>query len=404
MSNIKNIKKTGFNKCIGCGACASVCRTNAIIIRLNKDGFIEASVNDELCTNCGKCVSVCYKYLDGHASDNSYEYVHKNKLQQSRVFAGWSRDEEILKASSSGGIAYELARKLISDGYEIVAAYYDFTDNVVKHGIFRNIEEMKKMRGSKYIQSFTSEAFKYIQTSGKKIAFFGTPCQIYGLKKALNNSIGKDILYVDLFCSGTPSYKLWNNYLNRFSKLGITNFQDISFRDKTEGWHKHLTISATGDDLYIKEEGTFERLFIPCLNESCFSCLLRRDYIFSDIRLGDFWGPKYEENEKGVSLISVITDKGQEIWDSIKNDIEYREHSIEDMFVSQPVHFYKIPNSRKRLLKALDDNSITVKKLFWIKDTSNIKSFILHRVIPRQIRLRIINFIKEKRLLWINQN
>ena len=42
---------------MGCLACESVCRFNALSIRENKDGEIEYHISDEKCKRCGECVN-----------------------------------------------------------------------------------------------------------------------------------------------------------------------------------------------------------------------------------------------------------------------------------------------------------------------------------------------------------
>jgi Fe-S-cluster-containing hydrogenase component 2 len=42
-------------KCIGCGACTSVCPNDAVSI----DATGKCVVNRELCIGCGACASVC---------------------------------------------------------------------------------------------------------------------------------------------------------------------------------------------------------------------------------------------------------------------------------------------------------------------------------------------------------
>ena len=48
---------TKYQMCMGCLACESVCRFNALSIRENKDGEIEYHISDEKCKRCGECVN-----------------------------------------------------------------------------------------------------------------------------------------------------------------------------------------------------------------------------------------------------------------------------------------------------------------------------------------------------------
>ncbi len=47
---------TKYQMCMGCLACESVCRFNAISVKDKKDGGVEYRISDERCTRCGACV------------------------------------------------------------------------------------------------------------------------------------------------------------------------------------------------------------------------------------------------------------------------------------------------------------------------------------------------------------
>lgn len=48
---------TKYQMCIGCKACESVCRHNAISLKELPDGSTEYKIDDEKCVRCGECVS-----------------------------------------------------------------------------------------------------------------------------------------------------------------------------------------------------------------------------------------------------------------------------------------------------------------------------------------------------------
>ena len=110
-----------------------------------------------------------------------------------------------------------------------------FDENLqVRHISIKNKEDIRKIRGSKYVQSKIgdtySEAKEYLQ-KGIKVLFAGTPCQISGLKSYL----GKDydnLILMDIICHGVPSPKVWKKYLDYIekSKIKIT-IQILEVRD-----------------------------------------------------------------------------------------------------------------------------------------------------------------------------
>lgn len=46
--------KVDKSKCLGCGACASMCPVNAIEIKGGK-----AEINKKKCIKCGTCMQIC---------------------------------------------------------------------------------------------------------------------------------------------------------------------------------------------------------------------------------------------------------------------------------------------------------------------------------------------------------
>ncbi|MFQ6723998.1 MAG: 4Fe-4S binding protein [Clostridia bacterium] len=46
--------KVNKNKCLGCGACVSMCPVNAITMKAGK-----AEINNKKCIKCGTCMQIC---------------------------------------------------------------------------------------------------------------------------------------------------------------------------------------------------------------------------------------------------------------------------------------------------------------------------------------------------------
>ena len=46
--------KVNKDKCLGCGACASMCPVGAIDMKCGK-----AQINNKKCIKCGTCASIC---------------------------------------------------------------------------------------------------------------------------------------------------------------------------------------------------------------------------------------------------------------------------------------------------------------------------------------------------------
>ena len=118
----------------------------------------------------------------------------------------------------SGGIAATLARKFVSEGGIAVGAV--MSNFYVHHTIIDNLQDLPKLQGSKYVQSDMADCFirtKKLLQEDKKIIFFGTPCQIAGLKNFLCKDY-ENLCCVDLICHGVPSPKVLRRYIDEMKQ------------------------------------------------------------------------------------------------------------------------------------------------------------------------------------------
>lgn len=311
LNNISKIKN-----CYGCGVCAISCPENIIDIELDKDGFYSPKINNlDKCINCGLCLKNC-AFVDKDVSES-------HAINEVKSYATWSKDESIRYDCSSGGAAYEIGAYLIDNGYLGCTVKYDSEKHRAEHYIAKNKDEYKLGIGSKYIQSYTLEAFSSFDKN-KKYVVTGTPCQIDSLRKYIKSKKNEDnFVLIDFFCHGVPSMLLWNKYLAYTKVKDISN---VMWRSKKKGWHNSwaITIKDKLDDevyfsLYTNGD-KFYKMFLGhyCLGEQCHKdCKYKLLNSSADIRLGDFWGNKYSNNQKGVSSLIAFTKKGNDIVSSI---------------------------------------------------------------------------------------
>lgn len=367
---MNNILAESIRPCTGCGACSSACSTNAISIIENNEGFFSPIVDNSKCINCGSCKRVCYKYS---ALDR------QSRTESCLCYATYSCNNHTHATTTSGGFAYEISRWGIENGYRIMGVVYDYDSHKARTIIVDNITELEKLKGSKYLQSYTEKAFKEFIDNCRinptqKYICIGTPCQIFGLHslskiKGVNNKI----IYVDLFCHGVPSYLVWNPYIKeQQSRLG--NIKDINFRYKGNGWHNYSIGIVGSKDSYINYayNDIFYRYFFDnvVLNTSCYTCALRKDIACcaSDIRIGDFLGAAYENREDGISAAIALTDNGTEcIENLISNGYIHvvKTHPISDCIKAQSTEDYNIINIRHEVINRLHKNNLLqVKKWY----------------------------------------
>ena len=313
-----NITKSviGTKDCYGCGLCVKVCRKHVLDIQLNTTGFFEPiAVNIEDCVDCGLCQKVC-------SYNGEVDVFHPNLS-----YAGWSKNPENRKLSSSGGVAYEIAKTALEHGFSIICVKYNIEKKRAEHYIAENIDELNSSRGSKYIQSYTVDALKQIDRH-KKYVFIGSPCQAASVRLFVDTfKLADNFIIIDFFCHGIPSYNLWNKYLEKHS-IDLGTIKEISWRNKKKGWHNGYCMTIQGENATYqsyKQQDDFYAFFLgdACLGEACYdSCKFKYDKSCADIRLGDLWGKKFAKNQDGVSSVIVFTQKGNTIlsWANVNLD------------------------------------------------------------------------------------
>lgn len=332
---VKNISELAY--CYGCGVCTAVCPVSIISMRENKDGFYEPFIKNQCdCIDCGACIRTC-----------SFCSEHKeNTENHSESFAAWSLDEDIRKASSSGGISFEIARRSFEEGFKAVGARYSDKNKRVEHFIASSLDDFGQSIGSKYLQSFTENAFREIDFKGRWLVT-GTPCQIASLRRLIRMRNASDrFILVDFFCHGVPSRLLWIRYLKKLSLKGIDVSRQFSWRDKTDGWHDSWVISTPSYRSRWSKGDLFFNIFLGnyCLNRCCYAdCRFKGLSSEADLRLGDFWGTKFADNKDGVSALISFTDTGRKMVESLQKTCHIENVGHEDTMDGQIKKHYPYP-------------------------------------------------------------
>lgn len=314
--------------CCGCGACYSVCPVGAITMEADEEGFQYPVINREICIDCKKCETVCpLKDVSGDAAT-----LH--------IFAAKNRNEEVRMKSSSGGIFSILAEYVEAQKGVIYGAAFDETYSV-RHRRAESKTEWKAFCGSKYVQSDIGNTFREVcedLRNGRTVLFSGTPCQVAGLKNYVK-SVGVEsgrLYTVDIICHGTPSPRIWEDYLRYLEDREKRKIGEIDFRDKKFlGWHDStLTVRDKEGNVLLSEtqgENLFFQLFLchEVLRPSCYRCKYASFQRRGDITLGDYWGvekeyPRFDDN-KGISLVMINSEGGEGLWQNINREVEYFE-------------------------------------------------------------------------------
>lgn len=274
------------------------------------------------------------------------------------VYAVKHKDPTIRAASRSGGIFTAISDKILSDGGAVFGCILS-DDFLAYHVKATTKEQRDKMRGSKYIQSNMRDVFRDVKVeldSGRIVLFTGTSCQVDGLKSFL----GKDyvnLLCIDIVCHGVPSPKVWLEYLKWQEKKNKKRIISVDFRNKTDfGWAAHKETLFTSDGASITSE-VFKELFFRhnILRPSCYECKYKHIYHPSDITIADYWGidkacPGFNDN-KGVSLVLLNSEKGKEYFSEVSAFLEYCMTDINNSLQPDLQNPFPCPTTREKFWK-----------------------------------------------------
>ena len=316
--------------CCGCTACKSVCPKDAIEMKEDTEGFLYPSINKEKCINCGLCEKVC----------PMIQKKEKKQYQQ-KAYVLNNKNDEIRKQSTSGGAFTPIAEYIIEKGGVVFGATLDENLNVY-HTYVTNKEDLKKFRGSKYVQSNLKSTFKEARdflNDNKWVCFSGTPCQIQGLKNFLIKDYEK-LVTIDVVCRGVPSPLVLKKYIEyQKQKRKIDKIDNIVFRDKEKYGYQYSTMSVEGKNVKYSqgvETDPYLRAFFNNYSDrlSCYQCHFRSKDRISDFTIWDCFTiaefDKKLDDNKGTTRLLIQSELGEKIFENIKEKFYYKELEVEE--------------------------------------------------------------------------
>lgn len=351
-----DIKKT--IDCTGCAACANVCPKQCITMEADAYGFDYPIVDITKCIYCDKCEVVCP--LNSQQKFNI----------PTNVYAAWNKNENVRNNSTSGGVFSELAFSVLKQGGVVVGAVYN-DENVIEHCIIDEIDQLEKVRQSKYAQSKINDIYLNIRSSLKyqSVLFCGTPCQVAGLKRFLGKEY-ENLMTVDFICRGVNSPKALKAWISEIEYLHKSKVRRVWFKYKEDGWHRSpkctKVILENGNELVFKgRENSFMYGYLGpnlYIRPSCSECLFKGQNRLSDITLGDFWGIEDRlDDDKGTSLVLVNSDKGKELLSRVSGSLFLEERNLDEILDGN-VCFegsVKIHTKSEEFLRRLDDKNFS---------------------------------------------
>ncbi len=387
--------------CCGCAACMNICPEGAIHMVTDKNGFLFPEINNEKCVNCKFCTKVC-----------AFQNNPKKLGKPLETYIAINKDKKILSNSASGGVFGALANFIFRKKGVVFGCAYN-NDMEPVHINADNVNDMKRIQGSKYVQSSMGYSYKTAEKflhKGRWVLFTGTPCQIDGFKSFLGREYNK-LICVDIICHGVPNAEFFKDYVNYMEQQLGEKIVGFVFRDKLRGWGKFLlkiVIEKKGkryNKFMYSDSSYYYKYFLKrhIYRKSCYVCKYACGNRLGDFTMGDFWGiKKYHpeiEVEEGVSVLLVNTSTAKELLDDLSECLKLKESTFDKAKehngqLQNPPEFSKKREKifkiwRKEGCEVLDKKYLDEKKR---KDYLNK----MKAIIPRSIKEKIKRFILEK--------
>ena len=384
--------------CCGCGACFDACTKEAIVWNTDDEGFSYPQVDASRCVNCGLCNKVC-------PIENSVFINQYNEGFLPKVIGAYHKNEDIRFTSTSGGAFWGLAEEWVRNGgYVAGAVFYNHFN--VKHIVTNKIEELKRIKGSKYCQSDARDTYRTIAKllkNGERVLATGLPCHMAALRQYLRNEYD-NLLIVDIICQSVPSPLLFEKYIDYLENK--YNSKVVVYHPKNKemgGWH-HFSFKAYFENGQIYHQCNDLYTSIAFSNgyimsrHSCYECHFKHMPQPSDLTIGDFWGIDKIDNAfdspKGVSKIMVNNQKGLNYLKSL-NCFEEREYDLQSS-----VYENKKAESQIVSIEHCDESKRR-KFVQNLKEKNFLYAVLSHTLPEKTIKQKILKTIK---LIWAKYN
>jgi coenzyme F420-reducing hydrogenase beta subunit len=391
---LNNIGFYNIKKCTGCGACVNICPKDCIKLYYDDFGFLKPQVDNRKCINCGECVNIC----------PALHPIERHNYPIPICYVAWNKDTKIRQESTSGGVFYVLAEYILSlDG--IISGVVLDEKLRPYHTVATRKDAIKKMRGSKYLQSDTKFIFRYIKEmliSNRWVLFSGTPCQVVALYSFLGNKKYTKLITCEVICHGVASILVFDWYKEYLEKKESSTIINVNFRSKKYGWPvtaMDLFYSNGKTETIPAEKNIFMKSYYSGLSirESCTLCDYARLPRIADITIGDYWNALFQdyprkEIKKGISLILVNNDKAANVISAIKDKIEYRSITLQNATAKNTniVSLGKIDQRRDDFLLEFSHSDVQyVMKKYFPKTLKNRISALIDEIFPKKMKVFI---------------
>lgn len=385
-------------KCSGCGACMAVCPKGAITMQEAADGCVYPVIDHDKCIRCGKCLRIC----DFHRPETLRAPL--------AAWAAAGRDDVLVKQSASGGVFATLAMRWINEGGLVAGAVMDADaqDVQVYHLLSDTAEDVRRMQGSKYVQSDAWRCYADVTAAlraGRHVLFSATPCQVAAIRRITGDP--ENLTTIDIICHGVPPQGMLRGYMHCLEKCFKGCVTGISFRDK-DGSSRYCaridlkrrkgtrTLRLRSSDL------SYYRHFLAgvIFRENCYRCPYAGLNRAGDLTIGDYWGvEKHHAQEIAAgdmpsrldwSCVLATSTKGQHLLEMYGEKLMLHESQPEwaAMDNQQLDHPVKKPDNREAVMAAWTEDGYEAVEKAFVRDMGGqiryrlrlMKSLRRHRI------------------------
>lgn len=343
MHNLEDVINADL--CIACGACKGISKSaisyfehrGIPIPQLDKN---EAESLFQFCPGKGYDILKMGRDLYGNESKYDVDLGFYNSF-----YAAKTKDPEILKNASSGGMITTLLDYLIStnmvQGAVVTKFSYGPGGPSPMPYIAINKNELLDAQGSKYCPVSTLNILQSVRSFPGKVVWVGTPCQIAALRLIQSYDCdikNKVILTIANFCGGFRDFR----EVRRLAEICEVNYNDITaLRYRGDGQPGFMRIENCHGKKFMLPYPDYVRYTGYSKIKRCRLCVDATGEL-ADFACGDAWIPRFLRTKIPWSIVLARSFLATDILNQMKakQAIVTEEISISELIKSQSDNLY----------------------------------------------------------------
>jgi len=319
-------KVVDWRLCVGCGACAYVCPSQAVRLHDFLEEGIRPIVDEQHCSSCQDCLKVCPGVESDFRPDVSAQRALDQPTMPLRTFEkewgpvleiweGFATDPEIRFKGSSGGLLTALAAYCVEKGamHGVLHIGQDPQDPLRNRTrLSRSRDEILAACGSRYAPASVCDRLAEVESAPSPCAVIGKPSEIVAVRKAerLRPELAKKVgVTFSFFCAESPSTA---GTLALLQQMGFKPDSIENLRYRGHGWPGHFAPTQKGESEPTRKLTYFESwAFLQRFRPWAAQMWPDGTGELADISCGDPWYEKVDGENPGFSLVVVRTPRGR---------------------------------------------------------------------------------------------